>query len=280
MDNRSRFHLLRVVCACAPILSVGGCTVVSTSQLGTLRTENRVLADQNRAQLTEIENLKSHCREVEDQLIRREEDIALLENQLERNRRQIANFQREREELEASVLAALRRDDGRTAPLSEETRTRLQSLSERSGYLQFPPDSAITKLETDILFDSGSEDLAPDAARLLRELAAELNRREAKPLRVVIVGHTDAESISKKPVREQFKSNFHLSAARSLAVADALREFGVSPERIAVSGYGPFQPVAPNISPVDRRKNRRVEIFVMAPEVPLVGCVETMPALY
>lgn len=281
MKKRSRLHLVRVLLACAPVLSAcGGCTLISTSELGTLRTESRVLADQNRAQLTEIENLKSHCRDVENQLVSREEDIALLENQLERNRRQIANFQREREELNSSVLATLRRDDGRIAPLSEETESRLCILSERSDFLKFRPNSGVTKLDIDIMFDSGSQELKPDALRFLKEVAAELNRPEADSLRVMIVGHTDGENIAKKDVREQFKTNFHLSAARALAVADALREFGVPPERIGVSGYGPFQPVAPNISPVDRRKNRRVEIFVMAPEVPVVGCTETIPALY
>ena len=281
MNNRAHFYSVQILCIAALFLPVcGGCSLVSSTKLGALQTENRVLTDQNRAQLTEIQNLKAHARDIENQLIHREEDLALLENQLERNRKQIGNFQEEREELEQSVLATLRKQDGRVAPMDEETEARLASLSKRSNYLHFKPDSGIAKLDTDILFDSGSQELKPDAARFLKELAAELTTRDAKPLRIVVVGHTDGESIAKKAARNQFKSNFHLSAARALSVADALRGFGVPPERIAVSGYGPFQPVAPNVSPVDRRKNRRVEIFVMAPEIPVVGCTETMPGLY
>ena len=47
-----------------------------------------------------------------------------------------------------------------------------------------------------------------------------------------------------------------------------------------MAGFGSHQPLAPNVSAADRRKNRRVEIFVMAPEVPIVGWTETTPTLY
>ena len=281
MSNHGRFLLARYLCIAALSLSTcGGCSLVSSTKLNSLQTENRVLSDQNRAQLTEIHNLRAHTRDVENQLVKREEDIALLENQLERNRRRIASFQNEREELNADVLATLRNQDGRAAPLSEETQQRLAAINRRSTHLQFKPDSGVAKLDTDILFDSGGEELKPDARQFLGELAVELNSREARPLRVMVVGHTDDESIAKKAGRDRYDSNFQLSAARALAVAEVLQANGVPPERIAVSGYGPFQPVAPNVSPVDRRKNRRVEIFVMAPEIPVVGCTETMPGLY
>ena len=281
MNNHGLLSSAQFLCVAALTLSAcGGCAVVPASKLAELRTENRVLTDHNRAQLTEIENLNAHARDVENQLIQREEDIALLEDQLERNRRHLVQFETQSEELEQSVLAAVRAGDGPGTPLSEETRQRLAALERRCAHFRFQPGSGVAKLDTDILFDSGTEALAPDAERFLKELAVELTTTEAKPLRVVVVGHTDGEAIAKKAGRDRFKSNFDLSAARALAVARALQAHGVPSDRIAVSGYGPFQPVAPNLSAADRRKNRRVEIFVVAPEVPLVGCAETMPGLY
>ena len=63
-------------------------------------------------------------------------------------------------------------------------------------------------------------------------------------------------------------------------VRDALRRLGLEPERMGVAGFGPHQPVAPNLTGEDRQKNRRVELFVMAPEVPVIGWTETTPNLY
>ena len=50
--------------------------------------------------------------------------------------------------------------------------------------------------------------------------------------------------------------------------------------RLGVAGFGAHEPVASNVSTNDRQKNRRVEIFVMAPETPVVGWTDTMPKLY
>ncbi len=60
--------------ACAAMLA-SGC-LVPQSQLANSQAQNRVLAEQNRAQLVEIENLKAHTRQIEDQLICTERELA------------------------------------------------------------------------------------------------------------------------------------------------------------------------------------------------------------
>jgi hypothetical protein len=72
---------LMVVCA--------GCAGVGGS-LGTLQTQNRSLLEQSRAQIAEIENLKSHSRQLEDKLIEAERQLALLEEQMRPRRGRIA----------------------------------------------------------------------------------------------------------------------------------------------------------------------------------------------
>ena len=58
-----------------------------------------------------------------------------------------------------------------------------------------------------------------------------------------------------------------------------LRSQGLSDQRIGVAGFGAHEPVAANDSAVQRQKNRRVEIFVMPRDVPVVGWSDSTPEL-
>jgi chemotaxis protein MotB len=138
----------------------------------------------------------------------------------------------------------------------------------------------VSKLDTDILFDTGSAELKPGAEQLLQELAQVLNMPAAHDLRLLVAGHTDDRKVARRPARDRYDNNFDLSTERALAVASALRRQGIAEHRMAVAGFGAHQPVAPNLTPVDQQKNRRVELFVMAPDVPVIGWTETTPTLY
>ena len=47
-------------------------------------------------------------------------------------------------------------------------------------------------------------------------------------------GHTDSIPIH----NSRFRSNWELSAARSIALVELLTKFGVAPERLSIAGYG------------------------------------------
>lgn len=230
-------------------------------------SQARSLREQHRAQAAEIENLRAHSRNVENQLMRTEQELALLEDQLGLDREQLANYQREHGELQEQLKGLV----WGIARLSPEVAAQLSDLSRRFPDLQFDPLSGVSKLDTDVLFDSGSAEVKPGAEELLKRLARALCAPEAENFKVLIVGHTDDRQIQGKPVRELYPSNFHLSSARALAVAEVLRKAGLPDERLGIVALADHQPVAPNTSPADRQKNRRAEIFVMAPEVPVVG---------
>lgn len=93
----SRLHRLSLVCILIGLFS--GCLFTSKTRLNETQTQNRVLSQQNRAQLTEIENLKTHSRGVENKLIQSEEELALLKNQADLDRRQLADYERENTKL-------------------------------------------------------------------------------------------------------------------------------------------------------------------------------------
>jgi chemotaxis protein MotB len=271
--SATRFTL--IVGAWVALSTQSGC-LSTGSQVSGLKTKNAALADRVRAQQARIENIEVHSRNTEDQLIRTEEDLALLEEQSGLDRKQLANLyhQRDRVQDQFQGMLNVRR------PVSARTRGQLAKISQRYGNLFFDPATGVSKFDTDVLFDDGDDSLKPGAKDVLRRLAAELKSPEGQDLKVVIVGHTDDRLIAKKPVREKYADNFRLSTARAHTIGDTLRNLGLAHERMIIVGAGPHQPVAPSTSEEDRRKNRRVEIFVLGPDVPVIGWTESIPSLY
>jgi flagellar motor protein MotB len=243
--------------AAGALALVAGC-YVSKSDLVNEQSLNRVLAEQNQAYLAQIDNLKVHSHEVEDQLIRAERELS-ARDQAEPGRQSLAGPDGQGPGF----------PNGRRLPAA--VNQQLALWAQQYPYLSFDAETGVSKCDIDVLFDSGQAELRPAARQMLVELAQVLGRSEAKDLKVMVVGHTDNQRIIGVSMRDKYPNNFHLSAARALAVADVLRSQGLSDQRIGIAGFGAHQPVADNQSAVDRQKNRRVEIFVMPRDVPVVG---------
>ncbi len=239
---------------CGAIAS-SGCTMVSQSRYATLQSQNRTLTEQTRAQLAEIENLKIHTRHVEDQLIQAEEDLARADQQ--HSRQKLAGNQ-----------------------LPQGVSGRLVDLSSRYPSLQYDPNTGVSKLDTDFLFDSGDAELKGGAERILGEFAEIFQSPEGRELKIMVIGHTDAQGIKGREVRQRYPNNWYLSAGRALAVADRLRKAGIPQERMGVVGFGQYQPVSANDTAEARQKNRRVEIYVLGPETPVIGWADTTGRMY
>ena len=230
-------------------VALSGC---SKGQVATLQSQNRTLSEQSRAQLAEIDNLKIHARNVEDRLIRAEEDLARAEQS----------------------------GGARAAAMPPGMSGRLADLAQRYPSLQYDPATGICKFDTDLLFDSGDDQIKSGASPVLHELAEVFKSPEARELKIVVVGHADSQGIKGRELRERYPTNWHLSAGRALAVADRLRSSGIPESRMGVMGYGQYQPVSPNDVADGRQRNRRVEIFVLGPETPMVGWNDAVPKVY
>lgn len=251
--------------------SASGCTALNAAN-----ARNRALTDQNQAQLAEIESLRAHSRTLEDRVVRSEEQLAQLQERAGLDRKQLAAYQRERDQL-YDQFDSLAYGRGRLPP---EVSRQLVDLSKRHPNLQFDPETGICKLDTDILYDSGEAVLKPGAQQLIDELVRIMKSPAAADLKIMVAGHTDNRQIAGRDAREKYPNNFHLSTARALAVSDRMKRAGLPEQRLAVAGFGSCQPVAPNATAQDRQKNRRVEIFIMAPDVPVVGWTDSMPSVY
>ncbi|MBV1787445.1 flagellar motor protein MotB [Marinobacterium sp. D7] len=105
-------------------------------------------------------------------------------------------------------------------------------------------------------FDSGSAELKfayiPVIAKI-RDVLIDVSGR------VAIEGHTDNIPYS----GTRFSSNWDLSAARALAVAEELfSDSRIDQSRFQVSGYADSKPLVPNNTADNRARNRRVEIVI------------------
>jgi len=123
-----------------------------------------------------------------------------------------------------------------------------------------------------ILFASGSAEIGDRGREVLQQLAAGLR---AEDLSLSIEGHTD-----NRPIRTPlFPSNWELSSYRATTVARFLIDRGIPDRRIHVSGYADTRPVAPNDTPHNRARNRRVSIVLQAPEPRTTGQVSAVGAV-
>ncbi len=133
-----------------------------------------------------------------------------------------------------------------------------RSLGERDD-VQVVGDRFV--FQSEIFFDSGSADLAPQGYAELDKLAAalrDLETRIPKDLNWVlrIDGHTDIRPIS----TAIFKSNWELSSSRAISVVKFLISKGVPPGRLVAAGFGEYQPLSSGGSEGDLRRNRRIEL--------------------
>jgi len=164
-----------------------------------------------------------------------------LNNQLERQTERVAVAQNETER-------------ERKARLEAEARAQraLESLHQIAQVKEESRGTVIT-LSGQVLFVTGKAELLPAARDKLTEVAKAINDSgDERP--ITVEGHTDS--------RGNENMNQQLSQARAQSVRDYLVTLGVKPDRIKAVGRGEAQPVASNDNPEGRANNRRVEIII------------------
>ena len=108
-------------------------------------------------------------------------------------------------------------------------------------------------------YDVGSAHLKKNTAAVFDQFIAIV---APHTLHVRIEGHTDNVPIHSK----QFESNWELSTARATELVKLfITRYGISPDRLAASGYAEFHPVATNDTAEGRAKNRRVDLVILNP---------------
>ncbi|HXH73427.1 MAG TPA: OmpA family protein [Bacteriovoracaceae bacterium] len=117
-------------------------------------------------------------------------------------------------------------------------------------------DGLVTKLKSDILFDTGKATLKPAAKTNLKQMADIMKKYPENVL--MVKGFTDNTGTS--------VINEELSQNRAEAVKKMLVQDGLPESVISIQGLGPSSPIADNKTADGRKQNRRVEIEVTVDE--------------
>ena len=229
----------------------------------------RIQELQTTLQETQIQN---ETQEEDPERIRMRDEIGLLNRQLDSLRQQLQALQAALEIAEEKdrqarieIVNLSKRLNAALARRVEElkrVRSRFfeglsEALGER-GDIVAAGDRFV--LPAEVLFDLGSAKLSAGGQREVAKLAQVI--LEITPLIPADIdwilrvdGHTDILPIA----TAEFPSNWHLSAARAIAVVEALAERGIAEKRLLAAGFGEFRPLVEGESEASLRQNRRIE---------------------
>ena len=155
-------------------------------------------------------------------------------------------------------LEAARRERERMEVLAKDLTATLMPLV-KSGQVRVTQNARGISIELNasVLFAQGEAELQRYAREVLGAVAGLL---KTDPHRIEVEGHTDTLPIT----NERFASNWELSAVRAASVVRLFIENGVLDARLSAIGHGATRPVAPNDTPANQARNRRVAVMILA----------------
>lgn len=152
--------------------------------------------------------------------------------------------------------------DAQNKRIAADAARRIQQIVKKDDRLKEAVKVKVTdkgiavQISDPIGFKVGSDKIEKEFQDLLVDILGIIRDIPERDIRVE--GHTDNTPIQST----RFPSNWELSAARALSVVKLFYSKGENPVKLSAVGYGEFRPAMPNTSKQNKRKNRRIEIFV------------------
>lgn len=201
------------------------------SEAGARARAYQELNDQLEQQVRLNERYQQQLQTANTALNGRQEEVADLENRLQR---------------EQQAIDAL---EQQLADLSDNSTQAIEQRADGSTVIQLPEV---------ILFDSGSAQLNSQSVAVLEDVAQAIESFEQYNIRVI--GHSD--SLPVVSIRDIYPTNWELSSARASAAVRRLTELGIDPQRLSATGVADTQPQVAENDDASRQRNRRIEIIL------------------
>lgn len=115
----------------------------------------------------------------------------------------------------------------------------------------------ILRVDSVILFDTGSADLKSSAKPVIEKMGTVLKTLDTE---ILVQGHADDRPIN----TTLFPSNWELSTKRATNVVKFLVDkCDIEEKYLTPTGNAEFKPIAPNDNEYNRQKNRRIDIVIL-----------------
>lgn len=162
-----------------------------------------------------------------------------------------------------TIMSLPSMEKGRSLSTAKKKATSLFSPEVKSNKVRVSSDERglVISLASDAFFGPASAAVNIEETRdILLRLGGLLTSDEVAGRKFRIEGHTDAVAVDPSG---PWKSNWELSAARSINVLHYLADIGVDEKRFQVSGLSDTVPIASNETSEGRAYNRRVDIIIL-----------------
>jgi chemotaxis protein MotB len=244
-----------------------GC-VAPRSRLDECYAYNCQLQRKNQEICAQFENVRRQNQELASKNLDLEDRLAQNDQLINNYEQARAAWDRDRDDLRNKAAALM---DAQSS-LPKAVRYRLEDFARRyPQFVEVDPETGISKFKSDVLFDSGQAVLKPDAKTALHEFASIFQDPSGRSLMIAVVGHTDVRPIARAETKAKYDSNWDLSTDRANAVVKYLQDSGIEPNRMMSAGYSQYQPLVSGQGAAALEKNRRVEIYALSPDTPMVG---------
>jgi chemotaxis protein MotB len=240
------------------------------NRLQGLLDSNAGLADETTGKISELSSDLSDERKVSRRALAQ---VELLNQQISALRRQIgaledaldASENRDRESQTKIADLGRRLNVALAQRVQELSRYRSDFFGRLREILAGRSDIEIVGdrfvLPAAVLFGSGSDNINAAFDAELAKLAEAIVQLESEIPEEInwvirVDGHTDKVPITSG----RFRSNWDLSASRSISVVRSLIDKGVSANRLVAAGFGEFRPLDDSDTPEALARNRRIEL--------------------
>ena len=253
--KRARIFLAMIICA--GILAVSGC-----EECKDLRIKNDTQRKRIAELESEVQSTKLQLAQMERQLASAKEsegmDVQTLQEKVAALEKTLAEKQALIDSMKNQLMFG-------GAQLPVELSTMLAEFAANNpDMITFDANKGIVKFKSDLLFEPGSDVVAPSATQAVQALADILKSQQAEQFDIIVAGHTDDIPIGKPATRQKHPTNWHLSAHRAISVLNLMISDGLAPERLSARGFGEYRPVEPNKpNKKGNPQNRRVEIYIV-----------------
>jgi chemotaxis protein MotB len=230
---------------------LSGC--VSQATYDRLHATNKLMSQEVQSLTSQADNLQTQVKTLTTEVDALKKERDSLDKQKDSLQSRIAELSPKAEKADQLEKATQTYQD-LTMKLEKE-------IQEGQVQIKEMKDRLTMTMVDKILFPSGSTEISKEGKKVLDKVVSIL--KDIKDKRIQVEGHTDNVPIV-SDLKKRYPTNWELSTGRATEVVRYLQEAGsIDPKLLSATGYGEFQPVAPNDTEEGKHKNRRIEIVLL-----------------